>query len=842
MMKGFKNRLTRNKAQSTGKKPDKKEKEKDAKDAKESSRKPKSPTQGATLGSGSPSPSRNNSSTSLKSSGSSHSPASGVAGNAPSATPQTAVPTSLSSSTTNDAGTSSIFMSDANVEARPVPNITTTAPPTVSGSIGGDAVLVTPEATLNQTAGAAAAPAAASASAAAAVNAAPLGSVHNDDEMAGVIDHTEHVVVAAARPTTPTRQSAASAEPGSLQQDSISPSHHHIHAGSASHSQHSHSYSLSPNIASPNKESFDIDLIAAPKRHSSSRFEPHSSDQYQEIVKLPNFDEVLPEEQISLFIQKIDQCNIMFDFGDPTYDIRGKEIKRIMLQELIEFISTNRFTYTEEMYKHVVVMFKRNLIRPIPPPVNPVGDLYDPDEDEPVSELAWPHMQVIYEFFLRFIESPDFSPQIAKLYIDHEFILRILELFDSEDPRERDCLKTTLHRIYGKFLSLRSFIRKSINNVFLQFVYETERFNGIAELLEILGSIINGFALPLKEEHKIFLVRVLIPLHKVKCLSLYHPQLAYCIVQFLEKDPSLTEEVIMGLLRFWPKINSPKEVMFLNEIEDIFEVMEPSEFLKIQIPLFAQLSKCISSPHFQVSEKVLCFWSNDYFLTLITENAEVVLPIIFASLYELTNATQPGIANGSIKQKLRDNPNAGPKDANGNLIDSGLILKNVGAQQQHLLMDGLADERSFQDGSGGVHDLADDEYYDSFSSPQHQGGGGGMDEFGNSQTGGHIPPHNSATSNWNRTIHSLAFSALKVFMDHNPILYDHCTMLYHQSLEEQKARELARKDGWRRIEEYVNQIKNGQHHALQSDVATADATTHSSTAASPEKGARVAGH
>lgn len=48
-----------------------------------------------------------------------------------------------------------------------------------------------------------------------------------------------------------------------------------------------------------------------------------------------------------------------------------------------------------------------------------------------------------------------------------------------------------------------------------RFVYETEHFNGVGELLEILGSIINGFALPLKAEHKQFLVRVLIPLHKV---------------------------------------------------------------------------------------------------------------------------------------------------------------------------------------------------------------------------------------------------------------------------------------------------------------------------------------
>ncbi len=43
-------------------------------------------------------------------------------------------------------------------------------------------------------------------------------------------------------------------------------------------------------------------------------------------------------------------------------------------------------------------------------------------------------------------------------------------------------------------------------------------------LLHWFRSIINGFALPLKEEHKIFLLKVLLPLHKVKSLSVYHPQ------------------------------------------------------------------------------------------------------------------------------------------------------------------------------------------------------------------------------------------------------------------------------------------------------------------------------
>jgi len=49
--------------------------------------------------------------------------------------------------------------------------------------------------------------------------------------------------------------------------------------------------------------------------------------------------------------------------------------------------------------------------------------------------------------------------------------VQLLELFDSEDPRERDFLKTILHRIYGKFLGLRAYIRKQINNIFYRYEF-----------------------------------------------------------------------------------------------------------------------------------------------------------------------------------------------------------------------------------------------------------------------------------------------------------------------------------------------------------------------------------
>jgi len=368
-----------------------------------------------------------------------------------------------------------------------------------------------------------------------------------------------------------------------------------------------------------------------PKRSQGSSH--YRANTAPELQALPHLKDTPQNEQQELFIKKLQQCCVVFDFMDPVADLKSKEIKRACLNELVDYITATRNVLTEPAYPEIVRMIACNIFRTLPPSENPD---FDPEEDEPTLEASWPHLQNVYEFFLRFLESPDFQPSLAKKYIDQRFVLQLLELFDSEDPRERDFLKTVLHRIYGKFLGLRAFIRKQINNIFLRFIYETEHFIGVGELLEILGSIINGFALPLKTEHRQFLMKVLIPLHKSRRLCLYHAQLAYCVVQFLEKDAALTEDVIKGLLKFWPKTSSQKEVMFLGEIEEILDVIEPTQFQRIQEELFRQIARCVSSPHFQVAERALYFWNNEYIMNLIEENSNVVLPIMFPALYRIS--------------------------------------------------------------------------------------------------------------------------------------------------------------------------------------------------------------
>jgi serine/threonine-protein phosphatase 2A regulatory subunit B' len=87
-------------------------------------------------------------------------------------------------------------------------------------------------------------------------------------------------------------------------------------------------------------------------------------------------------------------------------------------------------------------------------------------------------------------------------------------------------------------------------------------------------SIINGFAVPIKDEHKAMLIKALIPLHKAKNVVPYHPHLSYCMALYASKDHELTRDIIIGLLKFWPFGNSQKQIMFLNELEDLFEYVQ----------------------------------------------------------------------------------------------------------------------------------------------------------------------------------------------------------------------------------------------------------------------------
>lgn len=375
--------------------------------------------------------------------------------------------------------------------------------------------------------------------------------------------------------------------------------------------------------------------------------------------QLPTLRETAVAERSDLFRKKLVACSTVFDFNSDGFS-KEKEAKRQTLLEIVEYVNNTRNCFNEGLMQDVVNMVGCNIFRSLPVKNRGLMSIYDPEEEEPTLEGAWPHLQIVYEFFLRFVVSNDVDPKVAKRFVDANFVLKLLELFDSEDPRERDYLKTILHRVYGKFMALRSFIRRAIQHVFFKVIYECDMHNGVGELLEILGSIINGFALPLKDEHKDFLVRALIPLHKVKSLAIFHQQLSYCMNQYVEKDPKLAVDIIRSMLKFWPVSLTSKQVLFLNELEDMLELAQPPELSRFQHSLFERVALCINCKHFQVAERALFLWNNDYIVELISQNRKELFPIVLGALYnnskEHWNTAVHGLTFNVLKLLMEADP------------------------------------------------------------------------------------------------------------------------------------------------------------------------------------------
>jgi serine/threonine-protein phosphatase 2A regulatory subunit B' len=401
----------------------------------------------------------------------------------------------------------------------------------------------------------------------------------------------------------------------------------------------------------------------------------------------------------ALLLKKLRLCCYMFDASPATMariarltpaeqelDAKRRETKRMTLLELINYYTSFKPCLTADEYAGIFDMLAWNLFRALPPSSfelhvfgNPrgisstsnAGYNFSPEEDPQQEDPNWSHIQIAYEFLLRLVS---FTPNVAQTvalpatkdnphpepnvtlaqlqtshkllystYLSRRFILSLLANFSTEDIRERDYLKTIIHRIYGSSMALRPFIRsvakgcgdlaeisllrphrnlflvcihsvfrRNIQHIILRTVYEDERQHGISELLEILGSIINGFAVPLKDTHiDTLLCRILLPLHKVSHLSLFHPQLSYAVMQFLEKDPALANIVLVSLLKMWPQRNSKKEVLFVAEVEEVLERVPemtktaPPLHIDVLSAVLSKIAACVCSTHFQVSEKAI---------------------------------------------------------------------------------------------------------------------------------------------------------------------------------------------------------------------------------------------
>jgi serine/threonine-protein phosphatase 2A regulatory subunit B' len=126
---------------------------------------------------------------------------------------------------------------------------------------------------------------------------------------------------------------------------------------------------------------------AAPKAQADNLF-----------AALPKLREAPPTERIDLFRKKMQVCSQVFDFSLDTSQ-REKEAKRQTLLEIVEYVNNTRNCFNEALMQDVVSMVGKNIFRSLPTKHRTAMSVYEPEDEEPTLERAWPHLQIVYEFF-----------------------------------------------------------------------------------------------------------------------------------------------------------------------------------------------------------------------------------------------------------------------------------------------------------------------------------------------------------------------------------------------------------------------------------------------------------
>lgn len=364
----------------------------------------------------------------------------------------------------------------------------------------------------------------------------------------------------------------------------------------------------------------------------------------------PNIKSFGSTVQDSLFLSKVLFCSQ--PLSKHSYSEIDSEDRKRYSQEILNMMNQKETieAYITPNLPAIFRVIEGTLFRPLQKLTssNLGNETLDQSEKEQRIDPTWPLVSPVYMLLQKILERPEINQKDVKHLIGKLFIQRFLELFDSEYGPERATLRSLLHLLYLKQIGLRKTIRKEMNELFFRLIHEDYRFNGVSEILEILASIISGFAVPIKEEHLAFFHNVVLPLHKLPTCQLFHDELMRCSVLFVNKSNLLGLEVIDYLVKIWPHTNPTKQIKFLEEIMMVTGILSEADLSSHIQKVAGKVAEMLGSPHFKACDfAISCFEKKD-FMNLVEKYKGIVFPLVIPQISQAKNEHWQPILRDSL--------------------------------------------------------------------------------------------------------------------------------------------------------------------------------------------------
>jgi hypothetical protein len=309
----------------------------------------------------------------------------------------------------------------------------------------------------------------------------------------------------------------------------------------------------------------------------------------------------------------------------------------------------------------------------------------DDDIDYTFRRIQEKSLLNLWSYLIRF---PEFDHIIASESIiiinNNDFIFHFFNNFINN---YNDNYKYILHWLYNIKLDLRIIIRKCIcknlfalgskraivnkisnvdnSNVLVESVngkFISKSRIHITPLLQILSKIISGLTC-LNTIHYDILLNFLMPLHypndmvewrdQVPVIFEYHEALVDNIIKLINKDHELIQSIdndkfnffintVNSLIKLWPSgfnTNTPKEILLLNELENILEIANNYEFDSILNSVLSLLKSIIINDgnNFRSIQRSLQIFKNNKIIKLICDsvaNIKLTIATLLPAIYK----------------------------------------------------------------------------------------------------------------------------------------------------------------------------------------------------------------
>ena len=236
------------------------------------------------------------------------------------------------------------------------------------------------------------------------------------------------------------------------------------------------------------------------------------------------------------------------------------------------------------------------------------------------------------------------------------FLQCLISLFGSDNELELDRVKRLVHGIYARFVELRAVLRQYLSDYCWNYIDIDNKNDvcsienssqGICAILEIFIAIFDGLNVPVKKQHVWLFKNAILPLHKAYDFDRFYEQLVYCCETFVSKDIKIACDILIFLLKYWPKKINLKEQLFIDEALAIFGAymehvkfedsitnnkQEAKRFGDIEIKILKQFVACITSSDNIVCEEAINSLKNKYVEKLIDKHQFIMVPLINSAL------------------------------------------------------------------------------------------------------------------------------------------------------------------------------------------------------------------